>query len=204
MANTIKIKQSAVASKVPLTTDLSLGELAVNTYDGKLFLKKNVSGTETIVEIGAGGGGGGASTTISDTAPVAPTAGDMWWDSAEGILKIYYTDANSSQWVAASPNTYGSGGVIGVTVSNIEVDIGNNPRRSGKFDIAGFGLATGKPVIIQQAVGPYTGKGTLADETEMDQLLITASVANSTTITAYWTSHYPVRGNFKFNYTIGA
>lgn len=54
MANTIKMKQSSVASKVPLTTDLSLGELAVNTYDGKLYLKKNVSGTETVLEVGSG------------------------------------------------------------------------------------------------------------------------------------------------------
>lgn len=48
----IKLKRSAVASKVPVTTDLELGELGINTYDGKLFLKKNVSGVETIVEVG--------------------------------------------------------------------------------------------------------------------------------------------------------
>ncbi len=53
MANTIKMKQSAVAAKVPLTTDLSLGELAINTNDGKLFLKKNVSSVESIVEVSA-------------------------------------------------------------------------------------------------------------------------------------------------------
>lgn len=48
----IKMKRSAVASKVPATTDLELGELGVNTYDGKLFLKKSVGGTESIVEVG--------------------------------------------------------------------------------------------------------------------------------------------------------
>lgn len=48
----IKLKRSAVASKVPTTTDLELGELGINTYDGKLFLKKNVGGTESIVEVG--------------------------------------------------------------------------------------------------------------------------------------------------------
>ena len=58
MANTIKVKQSSVAAKVPTTAQLTLGELAVNTTDGKLFLKKSVSGTESIVEIGAGAGGG--------------------------------------------------------------------------------------------------------------------------------------------------
>lgn len=52
MAQVIKIKRSAVASKIPATTDLALGELAMNTNDGKLFMKKN-NGTDAIVEIGA-------------------------------------------------------------------------------------------------------------------------------------------------------
>ena len=55
MANRLKMKQSSVAGKVPATTDLLLGELAVNTTDGKLYLKKNVNGTETIVDVTAGG-----------------------------------------------------------------------------------------------------------------------------------------------------
>lgn len=57
MANTVKMKQSAVAGKVPTTAQLALGELAINTVDGKLFLKKNVSGTETIVDVTAAAAG---------------------------------------------------------------------------------------------------------------------------------------------------
>jgi len=52
MANTIRLKQSAVASKVPVTGDLVLGELALNTYDGKLYTKKD-NGVASVVEIGA-------------------------------------------------------------------------------------------------------------------------------------------------------
>ena len=54
MASQIKIKRSSQEGKVPVPGDLELGELAINTFDGKLFLKKN-DGTESIVEIGAGG-----------------------------------------------------------------------------------------------------------------------------------------------------
>ena len=51
-----------------------------------------------------GGGGGGANVTISDTIPAgSPTAGDLWWESDTGRLKVYYTDVDSSQWVDASP-----------------------------------------------------------------------------------------------------
>ena len=52
MANTVKIKQSAVPLRVPTTSDLALGELGVNTYDGKLYTRKD-SGTPSIIEIGA-------------------------------------------------------------------------------------------------------------------------------------------------------
>jgi len=47
----IKMKRSSVAGKVPTNADLELGELGVNTRDGKLFLKKN-DGADAIVEVG--------------------------------------------------------------------------------------------------------------------------------------------------------
>ena len=49
------------------------------------------------------GGSGGASVTVSDTAPGSGTAGDLWWNSASGRLKIYYQDVDTTQWVDASP-----------------------------------------------------------------------------------------------------
>ena len=39
---------------------------------------------------------------ISTTAPSGATTGDLWWDSDEGDLYVYYNDGNSSQWVAAT------------------------------------------------------------------------------------------------------
>lgn len=55
----IKLKRSSVAGKAPVVGDLELGELALNTHDGKLYTKKN-NGTESIVEIG-----GGAVTSVA-------------------------------------------------------------------------------------------------------------------------------------------
>jgi hypothetical protein len=40
MSNNIILKKSSVTSKVPLTTDLTFGELALNYADGKLYYKK--------------------------------------------------------------------------------------------------------------------------------------------------------------------
>jgi hypothetical protein len=52
MANTFRLKRSSVPLKIPQTTDLQLGELAINTYDGRLYLKKQVNSVDTVVEIG--------------------------------------------------------------------------------------------------------------------------------------------------------
>lgn len=95
-------------------------------------------------------------------------------------------------------------GGAGVTLSTAEVDLGSNAKTGGAFTIAGTGLTPGKPVLIAQAVGPYTGKGTRADEAEMDQVNVAASVTDATTITAYWSSARRVKGNFKFNYQVSA
>jgi hypothetical protein len=47
----IRLKRSAVAGKAPQTTDLELGELGINTYDGKLYLRRN-DGTDAVLEVG--------------------------------------------------------------------------------------------------------------------------------------------------------
>ena len=93
----------------------------------------------------------------------------------------------------------------GTTLTTVEKDLGSSPRRAGKFTITGLsGLTISKPVSIMQAVGPYTGKGTRADEAEMDGLTVSASVTSATEITAYWNAATRVKGNFKFNYFVGA
>jgi len=50
-ANLLKHKRSAVPNKAPGVGDLSLGELAINTYDGTVYLKRNGASGEEIVRI---------------------------------------------------------------------------------------------------------------------------------------------------------
>ena len=51
MTQTIILRRSAVSGNIPTTIQLSLGEVAINTADGKLFIKRDNGVTETIVEI---------------------------------------------------------------------------------------------------------------------------------------------------------
>jgi hypothetical protein len=47
----IILKRNLVSGNVPTTASIALGELAVNTADGKLFLKKSSSLGETVEEV---------------------------------------------------------------------------------------------------------------------------------------------------------
>ena len=101
MANLIKIKQSAVAARVPTTSDLALGELGINTYDGKLYARKD-SGTASIIEIGASS----ASTPILENLQTVSTSKTLT-ASSNGIslgtitvnTSITVTIGTSQRWL---------------------------------------------------------------------------------------------------------
>jgi hypothetical protein len=51
MAQNIILKRSSVSGKVPTTSSLSVGEIAINTFDGRVFLHVSSSSTESIQHI---------------------------------------------------------------------------------------------------------------------------------------------------------
>ena len=51
MATNFKLKRSSVASKRPGLSNLELGELALNTYDGFLFTERNGLGITTVTNL---------------------------------------------------------------------------------------------------------------------------------------------------------
>lgn len=50
MTTSIKLKRSSVPGKTPETQNLNLGELAINTHDGNMFIKRNQAGAEDILK----------------------------------------------------------------------------------------------------------------------------------------------------------
>ena len=68
MANLITLKRSATSGNNPTTANLQLGELAINTYDGNLFFKKSVSGTESILSVATLTG----TQTLSNKSLISP------------------------------------------------------------------------------------------------------------------------------------
>lgn len=58
----IRLRRSAVSGNVPTIEQLNLGELAVNTADGKLYLKRQYDGIEQVIEVGGDARSGLVST----------------------------------------------------------------------------------------------------------------------------------------------
>lgn len=55
-----------------------------------------VATTEFVVSALSGVSGG---AEISDTAPLSPSAGSIWYNSSNGRTYLYYEDGSSNQWV---------------------------------------------------------------------------------------------------------
>ena len=51
MATPFRLKRSAIEGKRPATSDLQLGELALNTYDGFLYTEREGVGLATVTNL---------------------------------------------------------------------------------------------------------------------------------------------------------
>ena len=105
-----------------LDTSSSINELSdvtIGTPSTGDVLTWSGSAWAAAAPTGGGGGGSGANVTISDTIPPgSPSAGDLWWESDTGRLKIYYQDVDTSQWVDTNPPLAASSGSGGSSTSN--------------------------------------------------------------------------------------
>ena len=85
------------------------GDIYYNTVADSLKIYANSTWTDI------GGGSSGGSITVSDTAPLSPTSGQLWYNSSSGRTYLYYEDGTSNQWVeigsaAVSPTANYDGG----------------------------------------------------------------------------------------------
>lgn len=90
MATTIILKKSTLAGAVPLSGDLDVGEIAINIADRKIY---TIDGSSTIRRLDG--------AYVSATAPSNPVAGDLWYDTANDLLKTY----NGSSFASAGYTT---------------------------------------------------------------------------------------------------
>jgi hypothetical protein len=105
MANTVVLKRSAVTGRNPTTGDLALGELALNTYDGNLFFKKD-SGTASIVTVATLAG---TQTLTNKTLQAAVLTGTLTAGGGVGTNgQLLASTGSGVQWVTRDVSTLDS------------------------------------------------------------------------------------------------
>jgi hypothetical protein len=52
-------------------------------------------------------GSGNTNLTQSDSPPGGPSVGDLWFDTSDPRLYVYYSDGSSNQWVQTNPSSSG-------------------------------------------------------------------------------------------------
>jgi hypothetical protein len=86
-----------------------------NVQKKQFVVDSNGVETTLLDETGSGGGSETASIATSTTSPSNPVDGDLWFDTTDGTMYIYYDDGTSSQWVGISGATGATGADGGVT-----------------------------------------------------------------------------------------
>ena len=83
MSSIVQLKRSALSGKVPGTGSLNLGELALNTYDGKIFFRRSGS-TDTIQEVVTTNVVNTGSVTITGTLTAGSIVGSI--SASNGVV----------------------------------------------------------------------------------------------------------------------
>ena len=88
-------------------TNYGLGDLLVGA--GNTFLKLPTGSNGYVLSSNTGYPSGLGWTTVTGVAistapPTVPKLADLWWNSYDGSLSIYYNDENTDQWVEVVSN----------------------------------------------------------------------------------------------------
>jgi hypothetical protein len=169
MPNTLIIKRSSVAGKVPVAGDLQVGELAVNLADAKLY-SKNAGGT--VIQLGGGSGSGDvvgpASATDNALVRFDGTTGKLVQNSTATLsdtgnldtasVKADYFDLDTAATAPASAvgRTFwddGSGAsVLGLKGGNVDYYSGQQ-EFARVYNGSGAAMTKGQVVYIVGAQG---------------------------------------------------
>ena len=178
MANKVLLKKSSVVGKIPTSSDLSYGELALNYADGKLYFKdsnntiQNFSNQLSINNL-----------TDVDTTSTSPIVGD--------VLKW-----NGTNWVPGTDSTSGGAGTDADTLDGFDSSYFlnyNNLSNKPTLFSGSYNDLTDKPTIptVPSVLSAFTNDvGFITDYTETDPIYTASSWYTTNNNSFNWNTAY--------------
>jgi len=133
MAQKILLKRSGVSGSIPTTASIDLGELALNTYDGKAFMHKSGS-TDEVVEFVVAGSTTSGSISVTGNVTAAGFVG-----SGAGLTGVTASmrpddfDFNSEPFAGTIGYIQASGSLYKVASTTGSIELRYNDVPFGTF-----------------------------------------------------------------------
>ena len=161
MAQVLKLKRTSVEGRKPTTSNLELGELAINTYDGKIYFEKD-NGTPSIREI-----------ATEDTYHFYTTSLDSRYVNLTGDETIAGNKTFSNNiTITGNLSVEGTTTTIDSTTVNIgdnilELNYGGSQTTGGILIKDGTGDSTVSGSLLWDSTNDYWKAGKLGSEAEV-------------------------------------
>jgi hypothetical protein len=165
----LKLRRSAVPGKIPETSSLDLGELAINTFDGQLFLKKSGSQGSIVTVVGSTGSftgsffGNGAGLI---NIPASGITGLNLSRIATGsVTASVNTDISASFRITSGSNTLlnvtrdGRTWIGAGTFADAayQLDVNGTARVNGTLNVTSSLILENNTILFDVVTGPPTG-----------------------------------------------
>jgi len=158
--NKLKLKRSAVLGRIPTTASLDLGELAINTLDGKIYFKQSGS-FEKILEL-TSTSGSHLSASYAQTASYSDTFKVAGTLTAQTLV---VQTISSSIIYSSGSNTFGN-------------SLANNQIFTGSVSITGSLTVNGRNYLTDSS--SFSTRTLNLEQTSASILLATASLYAAT------------------------
>jgi hypothetical protein len=177
----IRIRRSATPNKVPETSQLQLGELAINTFDGKLYLEQDQtggSGIATVIAVNPWSVGIGS--LAYDTYF---TAGDVGIGTTNPIARLDVRgDVNISGAVTATSFVGDGSGIFNLPGSAIGINTNTTNQAQLLTYAVSYGSTTGLGATDGLVYNPSSGRLGIGSATPAYALDVAGDINSSTDV----------------------
>ena len=133
MAQKILLKRSGVSGSIPTTASIDLGELALNTYDGKAFMHKSGSTDEVVQFVVAGSQTSGSISVTGNVTAAGFVGSGAGLTGVTASMRPDDFDFNSDPFAGTTGYIQASGSNYKVATTPTAVELRYNDTAFGTF-----------------------------------------------------------------------